>query len=101
MSTQSMAVNISDACSGMVLAQDLTDACGAVLLPAGCLLDEGNLKLLRRRGIANVVVVAQEEQEEHDEAAKAAAAAARQALCERQCARLGHLFRACAGIGAS
>jgi hypothetical protein len=42
---------------GSVLAKPVTDAGGAVLLPAGLALTEAHLDSLRRRGIATLTVV--------------------------------------------
>lgn len=42
---------------GSVLAEPVTDAGGAVLLPAGLALTEAHLDSLRRRGIENLCVV--------------------------------------------
>jgi hypothetical protein len=42
---------------GSVLAKPVTDAGGAVLLPAGLALTETHLDSLRRRGIATLTVV--------------------------------------------
>ncbi|MDQ1813445.1 hypothetical protein RBA41_09030 [Massilia sp. CCM 9210] len=79
-------IDIDDASEGMVLAQDLRDAGGGVLLPAGATLSASSLASLRRRGIEQVQVVA---------AAPPVDEAAVRAERERQCARLEHLFRRC------
>jgi hypothetical protein len=42
---------------GSVLAEPVTDAGGAVLLPAGLTLTEAHLESLRRRGIENLCVM--------------------------------------------
>ncbi|NHZ81230.1 hypothetical protein F2P44_18400 [Massilia sp. CCM 8695] len=79
-------IEIDAASEGMVLAQDLRDAGGGVLLPAGATLSASSLASLRRRGIERVQVVAAEAPV--DEAAV-------RAERERQCARLARLFRRC------
>ncbi|MDQ1921036.1 hypothetical protein [Massilia pseudoviolaceinigra] len=79
-------IDIDDASEGMVLAQDLRDAGGGVLLPAGATLSASSLASLRRRGIEQVQVVG---------AAPPVDEAAVRAERERQCARLEHLFRRC------
>ncbi|ATQ78186.1 hypothetical protein CR152_29510 [Massilia violaceinigra] len=77
-------IDIDDASEGMVLAQDLRDAGGGVLLPAGATLSASSLASLRRRGIEQIQVVG---------AAPPVDEAAVRAERERQCARLEHLFR--------
>lgn len=79
-------IDLDDASEGMVLSHDLRDPGGAVLLPAGATLSASSLASLRRRGIERVQVVG---------AAPAVDEAAVQAERERQCARLGRLFRRC------
>ncbi|MDM5178253.1 hypothetical protein PO883_13730 [Massilia sp. DJPM01] len=79
-------IDIDNASEGMVLAQDLRDAGGGVLLPAGATLSASSLASLRRRGIERVQVVAAEAP--LDEAAV-------RAERERRYARLKHLFRRC------
>jgi hypothetical protein len=86
-------IEIDGASEGMVLAEDLRDAGGAVLLPAGTTLGTAALASLRRRGIERLQVVGPAAPEDAAEAA--IDQAARQAECERQCARLRHLFRRC------
>ncbi|NHZ99340.1 hypothetical protein [Massilia sp. CCM 8734] len=83
-------IGIDDAIEGMVLACDLRDAGGAVLLPAGATLGAAALASLRRRGIEQLQVVGS-----MNAADAALDAAALQAERERQCARLEHLFRRC------
>jgi hypothetical protein len=85
-------IDIEQAAAGMVLARDLKDATGSVLLLAGATLSEGNLASLRRRGVAACVVL-QESADGEREADAAAAAAER----ERRLQRLAHLFRHSAG----
>ena len=93
MSRVVQSVDLAQASVGMVLAEDLRDDGGKVLLPAGATLGEATLASLRRRGIASLNVVG--------EAPPAADEAALRAERERQCARLERLFRASAGQGAS
>lgn len=85
-------VGLEQASAGMVLAADLCDDAGQVLLPAGATLSEATLLSLRRRGVASLNVVGQ---------APAPDAAAVQAERERQCLRLVRLFRASATEGAT
>ncbi|NHZ61614.1 hypothetical protein [Massilia genomosp. 1] len=89
-------IGIDDASEGMVLACDLRDAGGAVLLPAGATLSAAALTSLRRRGIEQLQVVGS-----MNAADAALDAAALQAERERQCARLAHLFRRCLNGAAS
>lgn len=90
MTTIEQSIGIDDASEGMVLACDLRDAGGAVLLPAGATLSAASLASLRRRGIDHLQVVGAP-----DSADAELDAAALQAERERQCARLHHLFRRC------
>ena len=90
MTTSEDSIGIDDASEGMVLACDLRDAGGAVLLPAGATLGASSLASLRRRGIERLQVVGAV-----DSADAERDAAAHQAERERQCARLHHLFRRC------
>lgn len=92
MSAQSSVVALSDAEAGMVLAVDLRDAGGAVLLPAGSALSAASLKSLERRGVEEVCVVADEPAETD---------AQKEAERLRQLARLERLFRHSAGEGAT
>lgn len=85
-------ITIDDASEGMVLAQNLLDGGGAVLLPAGATLSASSLNSLRRRGIEQLHIVLE---------AEAPDAAALQAERERQCQRLERLFRKSAAVGAS
>ncbi|MET3131546.1 hypothetical protein AAKU55_001808 [Oxalobacteraceae bacterium GrIS 1.11] len=78
------AIAIELALAGMVLADDLKDAGGAVLLPAGATLTDGNLRSLRRRGIQACPIAQPSEPE--DEVAKAL-------RLERSQQRLRRLFR--------
>ncbi|MES2740281.1 MAG: hypothetical protein V4754_04945 [Pseudomonadota bacterium] len=50
-------IDIDDARAGMILACDLSDAHGTVLLPGGASLTDATLSSLRRRGIASVSVL--------------------------------------------
>ena len=79
-------IDIDAASEGMVLAEDLRDGGGGVLLPAGATLSASSLASLRRRGIEQLQVVA---------AAPPVDEAAVRAERERQCARLQQLFRRC------
>lgn len=90
MTPSAQTIGIDDASEGMVLAEDLRDAGGAVLLPAGATLGASSLASLRRRGIEQVQVVGAAGLEDApvDDAAL-------QAERERQCARLERLFRRC------
>lgn len=95
MSGTTRTIGIDEASEGMVLAEDLRDSGGAVLLPAGATLGAASLASLRRRGIDQVQVVG---------AADVIDDAALEAERERQCARLQRLFRRCQtapGSGAS
>jgi hypothetical protein len=83
-------IAIDQAGAGMVLADDLLDSQGAVLLPQGVTLTDATLAGLRRRGVGHCTIVGAAPG--HDDGADGGAAA-RAALRERQLARLGHLFR--------
>lgn len=85
-------IPLSKAHAGMVLALDLCDAGGAVLLPAGTALSEASLASLGRRGIDAVSVVSE---------APAPTSAEQQAERLRQCARLERLFRRSAAVEAT
>lgn len=85
-------IELEQARAGMLLAADLTDANGTVLLPCGAALSEANLNSLRRRGIEHCLVAQAEPQE--DEAARTQ----RHALAQQ---RLARLFRHSADIEAS
>lgn len=92
MSDQEATIELAQASEGMVLAQPVCDAGGAVLLPRGATLSAASLASLGRRGIAQLQVVRE---------ACAADLAAQAAERERQCQRIEHLFRRSAGNGAS
>lgn len=77
--TQTLALELASA--GMVLADDLLDAAGTVLLPAGATLTGSMLDALARRGIASVAIVGEESNQQREQER------------ERQCARLARLFR--------
>lgn len=79
-----LTVDIDAAVEGMVLACDLCDAGGNVLLGQGATLSEASLRSLRRRGVEQLQVAGEEEAVDD-----AAAAAERQ----RRCERLTHIFR--------
>lgn len=82
-------IALEQAQEGMVLAQALSDAGGAVLLAQGATLTAASLAALRRRGVERCVIVAEYEAEA-DPAAQENAERER----ERQLARLQRLFRA-------
>ncbi|HEU4843214.1 MAG TPA: hypothetical protein VFT05_03020 [Burkholderiaceae bacterium] len=87
-------IALDQAAAGMVLAADLLDGHGAVLLPRGAALTDATLASLRRRGVASCTVEpAAPAGATADEAARAARARQR----EQQLARLQQLFRHCAG----
>lgn len=75
-------VDLDDAAAGMVLAADVVDHQGGVLLPKGAALTEPLLRSMARRGIDGVAVV--------DDAVDPALLAAER---ERVAARLEWLFR--------
>lgn len=81
------AVALDQASAGMVLALDLLDDHGGVLLPRGAVLSDACLASLRRRGVEHCMVRA--------EAAETVAASPEQRAQRRQQAgaRLRHLFR--------
>ena len=89
MGRQEMAID--DARCGMVLAGDLKDERGSVLLPGGVTLSEANLAALRRRGIQRCSIV-------FEELANGATEEAQQARLQQ---RLARLFRHSAGVEAS
>ncbi|MBA5636026.1 hypothetical protein H3H37_03050 [Duganella sp. LX20W] len=92
-------IAIEQAGAGMVLAADLRDSHGAVLLPQGAILTDATLASLRRRGVAQCTVVRATDgldgDDENDKGGdgSAAASAARAAARAAQLARLQHLFR--------
>ncbi len=90
-------IALDQAAPGMVLAADLLDSHGAVLLPRGAALTDATLASLRRRGVAHCTVEPAAPAGAADAAADAAARAARARQREQQLARLQHLFRHCAG----
>lgn len=92
MSAPSEEIDIAAARAGMLLAADLKDGAGKVLLPQGATLTEATLNGLRRRGIDTLCVVA---------AAEAPDPAVLEAERARRRARLARLFRASAGSGAT
>jgi hypothetical protein len=93
-------IEIDCAGEGMVLARDLCDGAGAVLLPGGTTLSAAMLGALRRRGVAQLPVAsaAQQQEQEHEQEHQQAAL---QAERQRQCQRLDHLFRNSALQGAT
>jgi hypothetical protein len=92
MSGQATPIRLSDALAGMVLATDLRDAGGAVLLPAGTALSAASLASLGRRGVEELSVLA---------VAAAPSEAQNEAERLRRCARLARLFRHSATVEAS
>ena len=93
-------IGLDLAVPGMVLAADLFDVHGSVLLPAGVALSVANLASLRRRGVAACRIVVPDAgtpgadapgQEADDGEAEQA----------RRRQRLARLFRGSASIGAS
>lgn len=92
MTTTSQLTPLEDALAGMILAADLLDDSGGMLLPAGATLSESSLKSLRRRGVEMVSVVA---------GAEPVDSAALQALREQRLERLKVLFRRSASVGAT
>lgn len=92
MTTTSQIIPLDEALAGMVLAEDLRDDGGGMLLPAGATLSESSLKSLRRRAVDMVSVVAE---------AAPVDSAALQALRQQRLERLKVLFRRSAGVGAT
>lgn len=97
MSGQALALD--QAAAGMVLADDLRDAGGALLLPAGAVLSEAALAGLRRRGVAGCRVETAHPANAAEPAAETEHAAPGSPRQERAQARLRHLFRHSAGAG--
>ncbi|MEC5163672.1 hypothetical protein ACFDR9_003423 [Janthinobacterium sp. CG_23.3] len=87
MSAQAQRIELDAARAGMVLAGDLRDANGSVLLPDGATLTEANLASLRRRGVDACSVLPA------DAGDAAEDAAARAARVAQQLRRLERLFR--------
>ena len=87
-SAQVQRIELEAARAGMVLAGDLVDANGSVLLPDGATLTESNLASLRRRGVeaCSVLPADADAEEAEDPAARAARLA-------QQLRRLERLFR--------
>jgi hypothetical protein len=94
MSGPGKTIALDDATAGMVLAVDLCDDGGAVLLPAGATLSDASLKSLGRRGVETLSV-------QDDELDGASGGAPSEAEQLRRCARLERLFRRSMGVGAS
>ena len=92
MNTISQDTPLGEALAGMVLAADLLDDSGGMLLPAGATLSESSLNSLRRRGVEMVSVVSE---------AKPVDSAVLQALREQRRQRLQVLFRRSAAVGAT
>ena len=86
-------IALEQAQEGMLLAQALSDAGGAVLLAQGATLTAANLAALRRRGVERCWIVAREED---DPAAQAHTEQER----ARRLERLAVLFRATPPDGA-
>lgn len=87
MSGSTQLIELGQARAGMVLAGDLKDANGGVLLPDGATLSDANLNSLRRRGIEHCNVVLEADDAVEDPAARGL-------RLERQRLRLALLFRA-------
>ncbi|MEJ7807041.1 MAG: hypothetical protein WKG03_14100 [Telluria sp.] len=94
MSNTDTTIDIDAASEGMILAHNLLDSGGAVLLPEGASLSASSLASLRRRGIEQLQVRV-------EAGPSAADLAVAQAERERRCQRLQHLFRSSAAVGAS
>jgi hypothetical protein len=86
MSARAQRIDLDAARAGMVLAGDLVDANGSVLLPDGATLTEANLTSLRRRGVEACSVLPADADAFDDPAARAARLA-------QQLRRLERLFR--------
>jgi len=85
-------IDIGNAAEGMVLARQLLDESGGMLLPQGSALTAASLASLRRRGVAQLPILT---------AAPEPDTAAQEAERERQCERLAHLFRGAGSEDAS
>lgn len=78
-------VPLEEAAAGQLLAADLCDAGGTVLLPRGTALTESMLGALARRGVDSVAIVVEQSNAEQE--------AEREALRQQRLARLDRLFR--------
>ena len=87
MSAAVQRIELDQARAGMVLAGDLRDANGSVLLPDGATLTEANLTSLRRRGVEACSVLPADADAAFDDPA------ARAARLAQQLRRLERLFR--------
>jgi hypothetical protein len=67
----SLKVKTAEAKAGMVLASDAVNPFGALLLRAGHILSEKNIRMLKSWGVGSIMVV-KEEDEEGQESAEAA-----------------------------
>jgi hypothetical protein len=83
--SETMELPLEEASAGQVLASDLRDAGGMVLLPRGTELTESMLGSLARRGVATLAIVA-EQLSAQDEAA-------REQQRQQRLYRLERLFR--------
>ncbi|CAN7456776.1 hypothetical protein LJR289_003009 [Pseudoduganella sp. LjRoot289] len=54
----SLTIAMDEARAGMMLAEDLTDGHGTVLLPSGAVLSDSMLASLRRRGVESCAIAA-------------------------------------------
>lgn len=92
MNVSEKSLPIDEVNAGMVLARELRDAHGSVLLPAQSTLTDATIAALMRRGIDSVTI-------EYEEAVSEAELALQQAELalqrERRAKRLTHLFRLC------
>lgn len=84
-------IPLTDAASGMVLADALHDANDAVLLPAGCVLTAAILHALERRGVTIITIDIANDADDINEVATA----------EQITARIEHVFRRGSGTAHS
>jgi len=84
-------IALADASAGMVLAADLVDDGGAILVPRAATLTDSLLGALRRRGVERCVIVVEE----------AVDAAALERERQQRLQRLERLFRHTAGAPGS
>ena len=84
-------IALDDASAGMVLAADLVDGGGAILVPRGATLTDSLLGALRRRGVERCAIVVDEEVD----------TAGLERERQRSLQRLERLFRHTAGMPGS
>ena len=82
-------IPLTHATTGMVLADALQDASGAVLLPAGCVLTAAMMHALERRGVASITIGTSPDVDDVDDADDASDLAS----TEQITARIEHVFR--------